>query len=356
MSAVWVKREHGKGDIDRAGATLIPWWWKKRSVTTKEIGDAFAIVENWRTSHGLPLNVFQACLRSRAKRIEDDFLVAQRMKRFASVMNKLVREPHMKLSQMQDLGGCRAILPDVASVDRLYGMYRGDEPLFSTETSLKCYDYIRRPKDDGYRGIHIVGRYHARTPDRDPWNGQRVEIQLRTRLQHAFATTVETVTTFTREPLKFGAGPIAWRRFFSLVGSVFAIRECTPLVDGTPHNESELIRELREVTRELKVRGRLRGWTEALRTLPRKNVSDFSWLLLVLNTKLNTVKVTGFASRREAAEAVSKIEKSRQEELDAVLVWVRSIDDLRAAYPNYYADTREFIRALESALRVGKLA
>jgi hypothetical protein len=26
MSTQWVKREHGKGEIDRSGAMLIPWW------------------------------------------------------------------------------------------------------------------------------------------------------------------------------------------------------------------------------------------------------------------------------------------------------------------------------------------
>ncbi len=40
--------------------------------------------------------------------------------------------------------------------------HRSDEPLLMTEGSLKCHDYIRAPKDDGYRGIHIVVRYSAR--------------------------------------------------------------------------------------------------------------------------------------------------------------------------------------------------
>jgi ppGpp synthetase/RelA/SpoT-type nucleotidyltranferase len=116
----------------------------------------------------------------------------------------------MQLSQMQDLNGCRAIVADVKGVDDLYAMYRGDEPLLRGEGSLKCYDYIRNPKEAAYRGIHIVARYRARVASREPWNGQRIEIQPRSRLQHAFATTVETVTTFTREPLKFGAGPVNW--------------------------------------------------------------------------------------------------------------------------------------------------
>jgi Region found in RelA / SpoT proteins len=256
--AGWVKREYSKGEIDRMGALLIPWWsGPSGTPAPANLGDAWRVIENWRTSHGLPLNVFQAGLRSRARRVDHDIIVAQRMKRIISMMNKLHREPAMKLSQMQDLGGCRAILPDVGAVDALYGMYRGDEPLLQGEGSLKCYDYIRTPKDDGYRGIHIVGRYNARIASREPWNGQRIEIQLRSRLQHAFATTVETVTTFTREPLKFGAGPTKWRRFFSLMGSALAIREATSLVAGTPTNERELVKELREVTRTLKVRQRL---------------------------------------------------------------------------------------------------
>jgi len=57
----------------------------------------------------------------------------------------------------------------------------------------------------------------------------------------------------------------------------------------------------------------------------------------------------------KAEKVITDIEQSKNEELDAVLVWVRSVSDLRAAYPNYYADTREFIEALDHALRpVGK--
>jgi hypothetical protein len=53
------------------------------------------------------------------------------------MMNKLVREPTMKLSQMQDLGGYRAIVSDVGAVDRLYEMYRGGgDMLFENEGTL----------------------------------------------------------------------------------------------------------------------------------------------------------------------------------------------------------------------------
>jgi Region found in RelA / SpoT proteins len=351
----WVKREHGKGEIDRAGKTLIPWWKnpRMRDETQEESrarNIAFGIVENWRTCHGLPLNAFQAALRGRAKRVEADVIVAQRLKRFGSVMNKLVREPTMKLSQMQDLGGCRAILSSVKSVNDLFHMYRGDEPLLPTEDSLKCYDYIKEPKEDGYRGIHIAARYHPRVRDREPWRDQRIEIQLRTQLQHAFATAVETVTTFTRQPLKFGTGPEEWRKFFSLMGSALADLEGTPYVKNTPTNHNSLILELQDITEELKVRQRLHGWADAVKVLPRRNMKGFKWLLLVLNTADNTVKVTGYADRTEASRVIASLEKSKRDDLDAVLVWVNSVRNLRSAYPNYYADTHGFLNALDTVL------
>lgn len=257
----------------------------------------------------------------------------------------------MNLSQMQDLGGCRAILSNVDAVYKLYERYRGGGSLSESEVELKCYDYIRHPKSDGYRGIHVVGRYSARDQAHEPWNGERIEIQLRSRLQHAFATAVETVTTFTRTPLKFGGGPDEWRRFFALMGSAMALREGSELVDGTPRDPSELIGELREATKALKVRQRLRGWTTALQKLRSRSIKGFKWLLLVLNVSENTIRTTGYANRQEASQAVAEIEQSKQEELDAVLVWVNSFRNLRTAYPNYYADTKKFLEALSDALR-----
>jgi len=350
--AEWVGRTYTKGDIDRAGSFLIPWWIDPSAPATPEIGAAYSIIENWRTCHTYPLNAFQVNLRSRARRVESDALIAQRLKRFASVMHKLAREPNMKASQMQDLGGCRAIMSNVRAVDDLLALYRGqDADLFESEGVLKVYDYIRCPKSDGYRGIHVVGRFIARTEAREHWNGQRIEVQLRSRLQHAFATAVETVTTFTRTPLKFGGGPDEWRRFFSLMGSTLAIREDTPLVAGTPVNRDEMLRELRESSRALNVKRRLKGWANALRAIPRRHVKGAKWLLMVLDAKANTVSVVGFADRQKAGVALSRIEQ-RPGGLDAVLVWVASARHLRAAYPNYYADTREFLNALDEALRV----
>ncbi|HXR38497.1 MAG TPA: hypothetical protein VN776_05370 [Terracidiphilus sp.] len=68
-----------------------------------------------------------------------------------------------------------------------------------------------------------------------------------------------------------------------------------------------------------------------------------------------TINVTGFADRTKASEELAKIEASGDSQVDAVLVWVSSINNLKNAYPNYYADTAAFLDALEFSLARGNL-
>ena len=103
-----------RGEVDRAGETII-----NPNVDILAYYDALQVVNNWRSSHSWPLNIFQTTLRSRVKGVDSVALVSQRLKRLASIEAKLRRFPNMKLSQMQDLGGCRAVL---RNIDRVYDM------------------------------------------------------------------------------------------------------------------------------------------------------------------------------------------------------------------------------------------
>lgn len=184
------------------------------------IGHALDVVNDWRSSHSFPLNTLQMALRQRSASICSRPIVAQRLKRTTSIITKLRRFPKMQLSRMQDVGGARAVLTDVAEVDRLRERYRRGRDRHALVTEK---DYIREPKPSGYRGIHLVYRYHS---DRTAkYNGLQIELQLRTRLQHAWATAVETVGTFLGQALKSSEGERNWLRFFELVGSVFALHE-----------------------------------------------------------------------------------------------------------------------------------
>ena len=132
---------------------------------------------------------------------------------------------------------------DVNQVDKLVAIYKesvAKNPHDRPER-IETYDYIKEPKPDGYRSVHYVYKYRSKAEQNECFNGLRIEVQLRSQLQHAWATAVETVSTFTGQALKSNIGDAEWKRFFALMGSAIARREQRPVVPGTPENEYELL-------------------------------------------------------------------------------------------------------------------
>lgn len=190
----FAKLQYSKKQVNRAGDILI-----SDKPMINEFFWAHDVLTNWRAVHGYPINTFQATLRKRLKDIDPGALVAQRLKRTPSIMSKLKRFDSMKLARMQDIGGLRAVLSSIEKVRSLEALYRDGR--FPHELS-HSKDYIAEPKEDGYRGIHLVFKYkNIRAPD---YNGLHIELQLRTQLQHAWATAVETMGTFLGQALKSG--------------------------------------------------------------------------------------------------------------------------------------------------------
>jgi hypothetical protein len=302
--------------------------------------DQYDLVNSWRAAHGFPLNTFQTNLRYRAKRVEPKAVVTQRLKRLVSIRAKLERRKSMRLSQIQDIGGCRAVLGTVAQVSRLTDAYLEDD-LFALRDN-----YIEEPKEDGYRSVHLVGTYNSDDPQYAVWNGHKIEVQLRTLLQHAWATALEVVMTFTREPLKFGQGDPDWLRFFSLMGAAIAEREDTPMTMGSPGYDRE---ELKDLTKRLRVLQRLEYWRIGMKLMPKRRMIGAETWLLVLHVKQLRLEMNPFRTLNEASAAVAKLEKDKS--LDVVQVNADSLDELRSGYRNYYADTREFMTLLRRAIK-----
>lgn len=212
------------------------------------------------------------------------------------------------------------------------------------------HDYINQPKPDGYRGLHLIYRYVGRYAS--AWEGLQIEIQLRSRLQHAWATAVETVDTLQKQALKIGGGSPEWRRFFQLMGSVMAIREGATLVPGTPASEQQLVAELRELSGSLRPEEKLTSYKKLI-TQTTERISGAKYFLLELRPSEQKVEVTGFKKGEvdEATNRYLELEKLLGERGDeAVLVSVGSFSDLLQAYPNYFLDTELFLDAWRKAL------
>ena len=71
-------------------------------------------------------------------------LVAQRLKRTPSIVEKLRRFESMSLDRMQDIGGLRVIVPEIDNVYRLYRLIVSSKR-FKYQLELPPHDYIREP-------------------------------------------------------------------------------------------------------------------------------------------------------------------------------------------------------------------
>ena len=98
----------------------------------EERNEALRILGNWRGSHSYPMHIFKKRLKNVSEKIDKSSLAVQRLKRVLSIIKKLNRKyrekPTMKLTQMQDIAGCRAVLSNVKLARKLYNEYyiKGD--------------------------------------------------------------------------------------------------------------------------------------------------------------------------------------------------------------------------------------
>lgn len=307
---------------------------------------AFEVLANWRACHGYPINTFQATLRTRLKKIDANALVAQRLKRTPSILNKLRRLKGMSLARMQDIGGLRAVVDTMTSLRQLHENYL-TAPL--SHELVSQFDYVSKPKASGYRSIHLVYRYKAREPS--AYDGFLLELQLRTRVQHSWATAVETAGTFLEHSLKSNEGPEEWLKFFSLAGSAFAHLEGSEGVPGFEGlSTSQTYRRTAAEAKRLRIRDMLAGYSSAVREIsPTTKRAAFYLVQLDLEEEQKTVLITPFARDQLERANQQYAEAEKQASLkgaQVVLVSAGSIESLKRAYPNYFLDTHEFLRNL----------
>ena len=309
------------------------------STDTDGQSEAKSVLDNWRACHAAPLNSFQKSLRLKLKNTDEDALVSQRLKRTPSILSKLERNPSMLLSRMQDIGGIRAVVKNMKKVREIEADYKNGTRIFSIVNGGK--DYINYPKDSGYRSVHMIFKCK---------NGFSIELQIRTTIQHAWATAVETMGTFLNHSLKSSEGPEEWLKFFALASSAFAILESTPRApEHDKYSAKEVFELLLRKEKELDVLNKLAGFRVAANHI-KDDKKNGRYHLVTLNLDAKFANIQSFLPKdidKANIEYSLKEERVRNgENLQVVLVSSESISALKKAYPSYFLDAQQFSKQI----------
>lgn len=355
-----MERRYSNSAVDKAGRIISV--GDIEVFSEEQLQNALDIFHHWRAIHAYPLNAIAMTLKRRAAFLDRNAIVAQRLKRHRSIVNKLMSpEHHIGLSQMQDIAGCRAVL---STIDQVYALKRiyEDNAFRSLGKGSELVarwskDYIMRPKPDGYRSIHLVMKYRTIKDSAKELTGLRVEIQIRSRLQHAWAMGLETASVKTNQALKSGRGLESWKKFFRLMATVIALKENMPVV--SEDEELHVYREVKALSKLLKPIPLFEGMRHAIQSSAGQDTLGYDDLYLMeLNSQSQTMKVTQFPpylfARATAAYASAEMRTENNEDIHVVLVRAAGLRSLRLAYPSYFLDASDFIELIREACDMGQ--
>lgn len=338
----WESPQYPKAQINKAGKVVAD-----DTATSEDRNAALAILNNWRSSHAYPLQVIASNLRLR----NPNAIVVQRLKRLESITGKLERFPDMSLYRMQDLGGCRVI---VDSIEEVYSAINKYKTSRIRHILKREYDYIQQPKTSGYRSYHMV--YQFQSDKKETYNKNLlIEIQFRTKLQHTWATAVEMMGIYTKSNLKSSQGNQEILHFFTLVSSLFAIIEGTPVCPDTSSWGDELAKEIATINKKHNILSKLSSLNTVTKAI-KNNIGNYNYkngyFLLILDIEKNQLSIQSFKPSESelATMEYNEIEKMSDLTKDIVLVSAKSFDILQAAYPNYFTDIGNFIRDINRIL------
>lgn len=338
--------KYSKNQINKAGIRLVEFLKGKGKINDRDVLMALSVLRNFRTCHTYPVNTFQSTLRSKLQNIDKKAIVAQRIKRLPSTVLKLRRFKGMQLARMQDIGGLRAVVGNLKQVYELEKSYLKSKRLKHKLCNHK--NYIVKPKESGYRGIHLVYKYNNSI--RQNYNGLYVELQIRTRLQHVWATAVETMGTYLEQSLKSSEGSQKWLNFFSLVSSAFAHIEKTTTVPGYELMDStKTYQEVIKREKDLDISNKLMAFNIATQHISSDKKSGvYQLIALYLKDKRVSIRSYSKENIKQANKDYTSLESRSTDDnpIQVVLVSTGSIKNLRKAYPNYFLDTREFLTQL----------
>jgi len=252
----------------------------------------------------------------------------------------------MQLHRMDDVAGCRLIFN---SIDELYQFrYEFHKAHFNhrRKNDDDKYDYIKFPnKNTGYRGVHDVYEYNVNSQYSEFYRGLMIEIQYRTRVQHAWATCVEVVGFITQNQPKFQKGDIRFTKIMQLASEIIAraFEGCKSSL--AEMSDEDLVKDFVNLDGEI-------GFIKILRGINASDsgVSKNKNIILIFNQD-GELELRSFRDSTEALRALFKLEQE-SEGRDIVLVKADTSEEIRFAFKSYFSDASDFIALIGNGCRI----
>ncbi len=199
--------KHSKAKIDKAGNALS----KRAARSDEEFMELEGIFDEYRKSHLQPLSETTIELQAWLNFYGGRYYIAQRLKRKPQILRKLVRLS-VRLTQLQDIGGCRIIVEKNSDVDRLRKFIEDKIASQRNVKLVRATDYREKGRDDtGYRSLHLMLER----------GGAKLELQIRSRIQHYWAESIERTSVIYGYHLKEKEGDEAVIDYFKKLSDIF---------------------------------------------------------------------------------------------------------------------------------------
>jgi ppGpp synthetase/RelA/SpoT-type nucleotidyltranferase len=188
--------------------------------------------DEYRKHHLVPLSKTTIEVQQWLAQYGKEYFIAQRLKRKPQILRKLLRFS-ARLSQLQDIGGTRIIVDQNIDVD---GVVKFLVDRFKINKQLKLVkqtDYRGEGREDsGYRAVHLI-------LERD---GYRMELQIRSKIQHYWAETIERTSIVYGHYIKELEGDPIIIEYFKRLSDLFYEIESGRVPDAALKNRVEELR------------------------------------------------------------------------------------------------------------------
>lgn len=333
-----------------------------------DLKSATAVIQRFRAAHEKPLNTIAYLIGRCCRELGIDAKPVKRLKRLETIVDKLQRKSldgntsnATCVTNMNDIGGCRVILPNLSALAEVKAQLQKTIETSGRIKIKKIDDYIVNPKpnDCGYRSLHVIYRY-------DHTSGKKfnIEAQLRTKLQHIWATTVEIVDVLESTKIKTHSHSadkdkpctqIQWEELLSIMSRYIASAEGA--ISLSDHERTVSSCRLIELDREINALNRLRSFNLLSEKLEGCHNDAIEHVLIVIDEEsLKLLYSEEFESYGQAISVYNAAEKMTRShsKLNTLLISTKNMGQLSEAYPNYLGDCASFIELLEEAIESGQ--